>query len=63
MEQEWNGLLDECKATCRPEPAPDASLGATLRRMVRERREKWRAAFDERPAARTCRARVSFAAR
>ena len=38
MEQEWNAMLDEAKRRTNPSPLyADASLGQTLRALVRER--------------------------
>ena len=43
MAQEWNQMLDEAKRTSLPEPYADASLGQTLRALVRERRPSYAA--------------------
>ena len=37
LENEWNTLLDRCKAEAAPEPTPDMSLGSKLRSLVRSR--------------------------
>ena len=41
MEGEWNSLLDSCKMQSRPEPAPDASVGQLIRKLIRTRRESY----------------------
>lgn len=41
MEEEWNEMLDLCKQSAQLEPAPDTSLGSSLRQLMRQRRHKW----------------------
>ena len=41
MDEEWNALLDKCKLLSQPQPAVDASLGKMLRRLVRDRRDRY----------------------